>query len=857
MTRRSQASSAAASPAVLYGVGVGPGDPELLTLRAMRLIREADIVFCPKGRHGPGRARQTVEAHLLGKRVVELDFEMTEDARAASRAAAQRVARELAAGATGVFITEGDPSLYSTFGPLRTQLSEVAPHLRTIAIPGVSSLNAAAAAAGVSLGQGDETLAVLPASVPAEVVKDALAVFDRVAVLKPSMRPELGRLLAGAGVLQGSVLVADASVAEESVTAGEVQGEARAPYFSTWLAPGARRKGGRVYFVGAGPGDASLLTRQAVSLLRHADLVVSADSLVMADVAAISGARAEVVGSAGMTLEEVMERMLTAARRGAVVVRLHSGDPSVYGALAEQLRLLRDEGVPYEIVPGVSSAFAAAAALGTELTQPGGAQTVIFTRHGTRVPTPERERLRELARTRSTLCIFLSVAAAREVQRELLAAGLSPETPAAIAYRVSWPDELVIRTTVGGLVDVVREHRLRRQALMLVGQALGAGEQRSHLYDPGHAHIHRRRRTARIPGIAGDLALVAVSRPGLDLAHRLRRAGAHPDVYAPHALAAPGDTAFDAAGTCVKALFRARRPLIVFMALGAAVRLLARELGDKATDPPVVVVDDAGAFAVSLLGGRSAHANRLAEWTAAVLGARLVVTTAAERLGLPAIDDALGARGWWVSSGRLARLEAAVVNGEQIGFYGPGLRPPRARQGRAPDSRPRWHRVRQLNADGTTPNGSTGLAVTDRELTTVPRDWVLVRPRRIVVGVGCAVAAEAGELWEAVQHCLEQAGLSREGVRIVATVDRRQRHDAVRALVERLQAELVLFTPAELAQVAVPNPSEQVRAALGTPSVAEAAALSVGGSRLITPKVIRGRVTVALAEVGATPRRSR
>src|SRR5205807_2387071 len=186
--------------------------------------------------------------------------------------------------------------------------------------------------------------------------------------------------------------------------------------------------------------------------------------------------------------------------------------------------LLREAGTPYEVVPGVSSVFAAAAALGVELTEPGGTQTVVLTRQGRRVPTPERESLRELAAHRSTLGIFLSATAVADVQRELLEGGLDPNTPAAVAYRVSWPDEAVERTTVAGIARAVRRLGVRRHTLILVGDALQPGSRRSRLYDSGHAHLQRRRGPASTPPLPASPALVAVTAPGTRLARRLARA---------------------------------------------------------------------------------------------------------------------------------------------------------------------------------------------------------------------------------------------------------------------------------------------------------------------------------------------
>lgn len=261
--------------------------------------------------------------------------------------------------------------------------------------------------------------------------------------------------------------------------------------------PGPRPAPG-VYFLGAGPGDPELLTLRAWRVLRHCDVLIWADSLVHPRVRELVPPHAEVYGSAGLTLEELTARMVAAVRGGKVVARVHSGDPSLYGALHEQLVALRGAGVPCEVVPGVSSALAAAAALGVELTVPGVAQTVIFTRLGGRTPVPEREALRELARHRATTVLFLSAGRAGQAVAELLAGGYPPDTPAAVAYRVGWEDQWLWRGTLAELPARVRREGIARQALLLVGDALAppAGV-RSRLYHPDHGHSFRPSREGR------------------------------------------------------------------------------------------------------------------------------------------------------------------------------------------------------------------------------------------------------------------------------------------------------------------------------------------------------------------------
>lgn len=262
---------------------------------------------------------------------------------------------------------------------------------------------------------------------------------------------------------------------------------------------------GKVWFVGAGPGAPDLITLRGREAIAAADVVIYADSLVHPGVAAYARPDAEVYGSATRTLEEIAELMVGAARAGKAVARVQSGDPSVYGALHEQITLLEREGIPYEIVPGVSSAFAAAARLGVELTVPEVTQTVIFTRLSGRTAVPERERLRDLAAHGASLVLFLSIAYIERVVAELLAGGYGPETPVAVAYRVTWEDERILHGTLADIAGKVRAARLQRQALILVGPALGMGEaHRSRLYHPAYAHRFRRAARRPVAGEAGD-----------------------------------------------------------------------------------------------------------------------------------------------------------------------------------------------------------------------------------------------------------------------------------------------------------------------------------------------------------------
>jgi precorrin-4 C11-methyltransferase len=247
-----------------------------------------------------------------------------------------------------------------------------------------------------------------------------------------------------------------------------------------------------VLFVGAGPGDPDLVTLKARRALGRADVVVYAGSLVPEEVLRHAPATAALHNSAPLTLEEVMAIVVPAARAGKRVVRLHSGDTSLYSAIQEQMTRLDEAGVAYEVIPGVSAFQAAAAALKAEFTLPEVVQTVILTRAEGDTPMPPGESLAELARHRATLCVFLSARLAERVQEQLLTA-YPADTPAAILYRVSWPDEKVVITELGHLAEEVRRHKLSRTTLIVVGEAVARRRNRSRLYDREHGHIFRGR----------------------------------------------------------------------------------------------------------------------------------------------------------------------------------------------------------------------------------------------------------------------------------------------------------------------------------------------------------------------------
>jgi precorrin-4/cobalt-precorrin-4 C11-methyltransferase len=248
-----------------------------------------------------------------------------------------------------------------------------------------------------------------------------------------------------------------------------------------------------VLFVGAGPGDPELITLKGQRALARADIILYTGSLIPPDLLVHARPGAEVVDTAAMDLEAIVARLISAHRAGRQAVRLHTGDPSLYSAIHEQMVRLRKAQVPYRVIPGVTAGAAAAATLAQELTVPEVTQTVIYTRAAGRTPVPEAESLDKLAVHGATLVIYLSVQLLETVVEQLLP-HYGPDTPAAVVYRASWPEEKVIRGNLASIAGQVREAGINRQALILVGPALAPEEAksgRSKLYDGSFGHGYR------------------------------------------------------------------------------------------------------------------------------------------------------------------------------------------------------------------------------------------------------------------------------------------------------------------------------------------------------------------------------
>jgi precorrin-4/cobalt-precorrin-4 C11-methyltransferase len=603
----------------LIGVGVGPGDPELVTVKAVRVLREADAVLVPvlAGADavpaGPGRAETIIRAYVGADRIRRLEFALNDTGgvtprrAAAWQAAAAAVAEEFAAGADSVaFGTLGDPNLYSTFSYLAQAVAEIVPEVTVETVAGITAMQDLASRAGISLAEGTEPVTLVPLNGGIAALDQALTRGGTVVGYKvgaaASPAPHILRdRLHSAGRLDAAIIGARLGLEDELIAPAadllrpappapefnecdslpdrsgreslstESPASAKAdipniPYLSTLIVPALRAAGigvgltarpgetqappepevtavpppaphpnrddvtssrsyagqchivpvetpaelsgsrdettpagnngqptGRVVFVGAGPGAPDLLTQRGAAAIATADVVIWASSLVDQRILAHASEHAEIVDSAQLPMEGVLPYYERAAHEQLTVARVHSGDPSLWGAVQEQLEQCAELGLDTEIIPGVSSFTAVAAAIQRELTIPEVAQSVILTRlGGGKTPMPPGEQVKEFARHGTTMALFLSAARSGQLQEELLAGGYPKDTPCVVAYQVTWPDELIIHTRLDTLAAAIKERKLWKHTLVLVGPGLRSAGSRSHLYHPGHFHGYRR-----------------------------------------------------------------------------------------------------------------------------------------------------------------------------------------------------------------------------------------------------------------------------------------------------------------------------------------------------------------------------
>lgn len=437
---------------MLIGIGLGPGDPDLLTLGAVKALKESTKVYVP-GKLAAKLVAPYAKAEIL-------DFPMIRDKAELSKLwdnNARIVAAEARNGRVA-FAVLGDPNVFSTFSHLRRVIKEKHPEIQITTIPGVSAITAQAARTNTSI-DGSFT------------VSDGSPVNTKI-ILKAKHPVKLKKSLMSEG-FNDFIYAERLFMENESITGETPQ---KGDYFSIIVAKRGKENKRVVYFVGAGPGNPKYITVKGRELLESADLVMYTGSLVNPDI--LNYVHGEKIDSHGMKLEDIVDVLAKNVEEGKMVVRLHSGDPSLYGAIVEQIDSLKKRGIDIEIIPGVTSLFASAATLKTQLTINGITETLIITRPAG--ATLEKDLIQELSHHNATMAIYLGTHKIREIANKV---AYPRETPAAVVYHASWEDEKVILGTVGDIADKVEAQGIDKSAVIIIGDVLSPENyKRSHLY---------------------------------------------------------------------------------------------------------------------------------------------------------------------------------------------------------------------------------------------------------------------------------------------------------------------------------------------------------------------------------------
>lgn len=599
-----------------------------------------------------------------------------------------------------------------------------------------------------------------------------------------------------------------------------------------------------VYFVGAGPGAEDLITQRGARLLETADVVVYAGSLVNPAHLSRCAASCECFDSAKLSLEEQVDILSRNALMGKTVVRLHTGDPSMYGAIAEQIEGLRKVDVEPVVVPGVSSVFAAAAALNAELTYPGVSQSLILTRTAGRTPMPAGENPTAFAKTGATLAFFLSMGNIEPLTNELRAAGCEDSVPAAIVYRATWPDEKIIRGTLANIADLAKASGIGRQAIILVGKALEGSGAQSRLYDRSFSHGYRNKLLQE--KFDGSCAFYAFTDKGLSKAIEMASALDKAHVFTTRSCDDQPDLPqvtrlsseqFDAKLADNWTRFDAH----VFLgATGIAVRKIAPLLQSKTKDPAVVSCTEEGAHLISLVSGHLGGANRLCRKLARITGGQAIISTATDSRDIIAFDEAASMEDASIENPALIKkFNAALLDGKAIAFEGTREYYERFWQ---EQSNVRWaekgdHQPDELRVfwhDTDEPTTEDGLHI-------IGASYIL--------GIGCKRGTDPAALANTVQKFLTAHDILPTQLRGLASCDLKQDEEAVLELGTALNLPLHFFTREQLEQIDTPTPSALVKEKIGIPSVSEAAALLASQGSLKVNKTKFDGITLSLAKL--------
>lgn len=620
-------------------------------------------------------------------------------------------------------------------------------------------------------------------------------------------------------------------------------------------------KKGVVVFGGAGPGAEDLVTLRLHNAIKEADIIVFAGSLVNPEILKHHKDSCNVYDSASMDLGEITDVMVKGAEANKKVLRVHTGDPSMYGAIAEQIKYLEQANVEYEVIPGVSSVFAAAAAVSKELTLPGITQTMILTRRAGRTPVPPKERLELLGAHGSSMGLFLSISDMDGLVKDLNFAGYGMTTPIAVVYRASWPDQKIVTGILSNITKKVKDANITRQAIVLIGDALAGKGEESLLYASHFSHGYRdAKKIANTEKTSKDLkvdsrfygktAIHAITEDGVKLASTISDS-LNGQIFAPVKLATKDvknintyqSGEFDKTLSTQWSKFDAH---IFIMSAGIVVRKISTLLKDKVLDPAVTVVDERALHAISLLSGHIGGANELTQTVADVAGALPVITTATDIWKKPAFDSVASKLGWIpVNKEAIKKLNSLFLQNKKIAL----VIPEEIYNKNYKD----FSNLVLFKEIDKIPNDIDGIVameynVAEKDISKITVPILMFRCSKLVAGIGCKAGVSLFEIEIALKESLVEIGYNFQDIEAIATVDIKKDEDGLNQLSKKLNVPINHYSSNDLDKVDVPSPSKTVAKKIGTSSVCEASAIKASSSgRLILKKRKFEQVTIALA----------
>ena len=597
-----------------------------------------------------------------------------------------------------------------------------------------------------------------------------------------------------------------------------------------------------VIFAGAGPGEPELITVKGQRALADADLVIYAGSLVPEAVLKWTKPGTRLLNSASMHLEEVIDETKKAQRDGKRVVRLHTGDPSLYGAIFEQMAELDKKSIPYKIIPGVTAAFAAAAAMQIEYTLPEVSQTLILTRMAGRTPVPETEALESLAEHKASMAIYLSISMVDEVAR-ILEKAYGKNATCAVVFRVSQPEEKIIFTHPRNLPDIVKKEKITSHALIIVSKVMDIEKNKvkfkSKLYDKDFSHGYRKRKNEKI-------AIWALTPKGAAFAKKITESMTNAKLHLSASLETDDIPAsyFKRLSDDVSREFHSYSGHIFIMSTGIVVRLISSCLQSKAMDPAVVVIDEIGRHVISLVSGHIGGANELAIKVAGLTGAEPVITTATDVNQVPAIDILAKQHNLFIENpGAIKDINMAFITGKKFYLHDPYkfLR----------KSISLSHILKDIKKDKIQGNKDIPSVFIDDVIVDLSKNTLILRPGSLVAGIGCNRNTSMNEIKGVFKEVLEESKLAIASVIRIATINLKADEPGLIAFAEDMSLPIVFYEKEELNRaVGIKRPSEMVAKHTGAESVCEAAAiLASNNGKLIVEKHSTGNVTVAIARI--------